>query len=97
MPKLDDSDSEILNAEFSLEEVVTIILNLPPGKAPGPDNTPSEVCKVVVNLTSTLFLDVLIDIQTTKYLPPSWHEATITIFSKTLLNAAHIALYHCSV
>lgn len=67
---------------FSLDELVAAGLNLPRGKAPGPDGVPDEVLRVIIKTRPELLLPTFNRCLKGCKLFPSWKTATLVLLRK---------------
>ena len=73
----DNSADDILNSVITLEEIEKCILDMPCGKAPGPDGLCIELFKCNINYFAPLFLELFNKVLKTGIFPDSWCEAII--------------------
>lgn len=82
LPKLDETAAEAMDADITLEEILTAISQFPNNKAPGPDGFIIELYKKYSSNLAPLLLRMFTHSKDTTELPPSLYNANIAIILK---------------
>lgn len=79
LPVVSEEQRELLNAPISREEAITALHSLKSGKSPGPDGLACEFYKEFEYVLLDPLLAMLNHSFLTDRLPPSFHEANISL------------------
>ena len=82
LPKLTQEEIDNLNRTISVEDIDSIINNLPKQKAPGPDGFTSEFYQIFREKITTILHSLFQKIEAEEILSNSFYEANITLISK---------------
>ena len=93
LPKVNDVDRNLLDAEITSEEVVRAITNLKHGKACGPDGFPSEVYKTFKSIFVPLLTSMFQHSLQAGPLPKTMQLAAIKVIPKEQKDPESLSSY----
>lgn len=82
LPHLSDSDAATLTREITKDEVFLTLLDLPPGKSPGPDGFNVEFYQSFWHIIGDQFFSVVQYFFKNSILPNSWGKTFVTLILK---------------
>lgn len=82
LPRLSESERELLDADITVEEIIEVIKAFPVCKAPGPDGFTAEFFKSFSTELAPLLLEVYNEALTKGQLPPTFRQALISLVPK---------------